>query len=85
MQPLVAQFVAAKRSLSTATQVQRAQEIVQAARLALEETAALTARNSFVRRTLTSQTVALLAIHRGMEQVGAAVEGEFSVRPLVLV
>jgi autophagy-related protein 17 len=79
LEQLVAHFVAAKRSLSAAAHVQRAHGIVQAAREALEESAALEASNAFVRRMLGEQARTLEAVRQGVEQVGAEVHDEFTV------
>lgn len=84
LEDLVAHLVASKRSLSAASHVQRAHDIVQAAREALEESATLEASNTFVRRLLAEQARTLDAVRHGVEQVGAEVHNEFTVSSAIL-
>ena len=69
---LVDIFLASKRSLSCIPLVQRAQEIVETGRDAVEENAVLAARNSFVRYAVDMQMESLEGIRCG----GGAVRRE---------
>ncbi|KAJ9645667.1 hypothetical protein H2199_002706 [Coniosporium tulheliwenetii] len=71
-------FVAAKRSLSSITHVWRANEIVNAGRGLLERNAVLSAKNSFVRRSIDDQLSALEAVRQGIDIVSGEVQEEFT-------
>ncbi|EON65732.1 hypothetical protein W97_04971 [Coniosporium apollinis CBS 100218] len=75
---LVNHFVAAKRSLSSITHVWRANEIVNAGRGLLERNAVLSAKNSFVRRSIHDQLSALEAVRQGIDVVSGEVQEEFT-------
>jgi autophagy-related protein 17 len=62
---LVGTFLAAKRSLQCIDLAARAREIVEQARICLEDNAVLSANNSFVRCTVDGQLDALGAIKHG--------------------
>lgn len=66
---LISHLVAAKRSLSSINHVWRANEIVTAARLALEESVVVSSRTSFLRRGLNNQLRLLYDVRSEVEQV----------------
>lgn len=66
---LISHLVAAKRSLSSINHVWRANEIVTAARLALEESVVVSSRTSFLRRGLNNQLRLLYDVRSEVEQI----------------
>jgi autophagy-related protein 17 len=76
---LVEYLLASKRSLSSISLVWRAREIVETGRGALEENAALCAKNTFVRQQVGGQVEALEAIRYGASMVDAEGHDEFQV------
>lgn len=79
LEQLVEHFLASKKSLSAITHVSRAREIVDAGRQALEENAALSAKNTFVRHTIDKQIEGLEAIRHGSSIVDAECHNDFQV------
>ncbi|KAF2454106.1 putative kinase activator [Lineolata rhizophorae] len=77
LEQLVAHFVASKRSLACISHVWRANEIVNAARAALEDNAALAAKNAFLQRAVERQVASLDAVREGVEKVGMEGQAEF--------
>lgn len=77
---LVDHLLASKRSLSSIGLVWRAREIVNGGRDALEENAALCAKNAFVRHALDKQMQSLEAIRYGATVVDSDGFDEFQVR-----
>ncbi|OCK76230.1 hypothetical protein K432DRAFT_336059 [Lepidopterella palustris CBS 459.81] len=77
LEDLVNHFVASKRSLNSATVLWRANEIVNSARLLLEENAILAAKNSFIRCSIAEQVDALEAVRRGIAMVETDITDEF--------
>ena len=80
LEHLVNYFLASKRSLSSTTHVWRANELVTAAREALEENAVLAAKNAFVRRAISEQVTAVEAVRTGIETVATEGKDEFKVQ-----
>ncbi|EAS34245.3 kinase activator [Coccidioides immitis RS] len=78
LETLVAHLVAAKRSLSSINHVWRANEIVTAARAALEESVVLSARTGFLHRELEVQLRVLYQIKDEIGQVAHYGREEFS-------
>ncbi|KAF2858011.1 hypothetical protein K470DRAFT_237292 [Piedraia hortae CBS 480.64] len=78
LERLILHFIAAKRSLSCISQVQRAGELVNKSSCLVEEIAILKARNSFARKCIDKQLSVLDAISDGIEQSGEATKGEFN-------
>jgi autophagy-related protein 17 len=76
---LVEYLLASKRSLSSISLVWRARDIVDSGRSALEENAALCAKNAFVRHAVDGQIEALEAIRHGAALVDAEGFEEFQV------
>jgi autophagy-related protein 17 len=76
---LVEHLLASKRSLSSISLVWRARDIVDSGRSALEENAALCAKNAFVRHAVDGQLEALEAIQHGAAMVDAEGFEEFQV------
>jgi autophagy-related protein 17 len=76
---LVEYLLASKRSLSSISLVWRAREIVETGRGALEENAALCAKNAFVRQQVDGQVEVLEAIRHGTSIVDAEGHDEFQV------
>jgi len=74
---LVVYFVAAKRSLSSTSQVWRANKIVQEARRLVEEHAVLKAKNTFVRHGVEEQVNVLHSVGTGLETVAREAQVEF--------
>ena len=62
LETLISHLVAAKRSLSSINHVWRANEIVTAARSALEESVVVSARTGFLRRGLNNQLRLLYSV-----------------------
>jgi len=82
---LVGHLVAAKRSLSSSAQVYRANEIVQEARLSVEKSAVLRAKNTFVRNGVDEQVHVLHAAGAGLERVAREAQVDFQVRVIKFV
>lgn len=82
LEQLVEYFLSSKRSLSSITLVWRAREIVDSGREALEENAALCAKNTFVRHVVDGQIEALDAIRHGASIVDAEGFEDFQVDTL---
>lgn len=76
---LVNFFVSSKRSLSSASHVWRANEVVNSARELLEENAVLAAKNTFLRSAVQEQTGVLDSLRQGMEEVGQRAQDEYRV------
>ncbi|KPI34478.1 Autophagy-related protein 17 [Cyphellophora attinorum] len=74
---LISYLVAAKRSLSSIHHVHRATTVLAEARSAIESTAALIARTTYLRRSLQSQLKILRGIQYELEGSANAVQGEF--------
>jgi hypothetical protein len=72
-------LLSSKRSLSSIGLIWRAREIVDSGREALEENAALCAKNTFVRRALDKQVESLEAIRYGAAAVDVEGWDEFQV------
>lgn len=66
---LVSHLLASKRSLESINRVWRANEIVTAARAALEESVVLSARTGFLRRSISSQVKLLRKVRNELEHV----------------
>lgn len=81
LEQLVEYFLSSKRSLSSISLVWRAREIVDSGREALEENAALCAKNTFVRHAVDGQIEALEAIRHGAGVVDAEGYDDFQVVP----
>jgi len=79
LEQLVEHFLASKRSLSAFSHVSRAREIVHSGRQALEENARLSAKNTFVRRTIDKQIEGLEAIKYGSTAVDEECHSDFQV------
>ncbi|KAI5199236.1 APG17-domain-containing protein [Aureobasidium subglaciale] len=77
LEGLVQHFVAAKRSLSSATLISRAHDIVTTARALVEETAVLTAKNAFVRQGVLEEANVLVAIRDGLDNIGRETDVDF--------
>ncbi|EZG04103.1 hypothetical protein H106_05786 [Trichophyton rubrum CBS 735.88] len=75
---LVSHLAAAKRSLSSIHHVWRANEIVTAARAALEESVIVSARTGFLRRGLDEQIRLLFKVRTEVEEVAHRGRAEFS-------
>ncbi|EGE09259.1 kinase activator [Trichophyton equinum CBS 127.97] len=75
---LVSHLAAAKRSLSSIHHVWRANEIVTAARAALEESVIVSARTGFLRRGLDEQIRLLFKVRTEVEDVAHRGRAEFS-------
>lgn len=75
---LISHLVAAKRSLSSINHVWRANEIVTAARSALEESVVVSARTGFLRRGLNNQLRLLYNVRAEVEEVSLRGRTEFS-------
>lgn len=75
---LISHLVAAKRSLSSITHVWRANEIVTAARSALEESVVVSARTGFLRRGLNNQLRLLYNVRTEVEEISLRGQTEFS-------
>ena len=82
---LITHFVAAKKSLSSTSQVYRANEIVQDARKALEEAAVLKAKNTFIRNGADEELHVLQAVGTGLDTVGREAQVDFQVSTVSLV
>lgn len=75
---LISHLVAAKRSLSSINHVWRANEIVTAARSALEESVVVSARTGFLRRGLNNQLRLLYDVRAEVEEISLRGRTEFS-------
>ncbi|KAB8069544.1 autophagy-related protein 17 [Aspergillus leporis] len=75
---LISHLVAAKRSLSSISHVWRANEIVTAARSALEESVVVSARTGFLRRGLNNQLRLLYSVRTEVEDVSFRGRSEFA-------
>ncbi|KAE8153775.1 autophagy-related protein 17 [Aspergillus avenaceus] len=75
---LISHLVAAKRSLSSINHVWRANEIVTAARSALEESVVVSARTGFLRRGLNNQLRLLYSVRTEVEEVSLRGRSEFA-------
>lgn len=75
---LISHLVAAKRSLSSISHVWRANEIVTAARSALEESVVVSARTGFLRRGLNNQLRLLYSVRTEVEEISLRGQTEFS-------
>lgn len=69
LESLVQHLLASKRSLSSINTVWRANEIVTAARTALEESIILDSRTSFLRRGISQQAKILRRVRNGIDHV----------------
>ena len=79
IETLISYLVAAKRSLSCIHLVHRATTVLAEARSAIESTAALVARTTYLRRSLQSQLKILRGIQFELEGSANATQGEFQV------
>lgn len=77
LEDLVAYLVASKRSLSSINHVWRANEIVTAARSALEESVIVTARSGFLCRGLNEQLRLLYGVRAEVEEISRRGRAEF--------
>ncbi|KAH1726719.1 autophagy protein 17 [Aspergillus fumigatus] len=75
---LISHLVAAKRSLSSINHVWRANEIVTAARAALEECVVVSARTAFLRRGLNNQLRLLYSVRTEVEEISLRGRSEFA-------
>lgn len=75
---LISHLVAAKRSLSSISHVWRANEIVTAARSALEESVVVSARTGFLRRGLNNQLRLLYNVRTEVEEISLRGRTEFA-------
>ncbi|PKX99221.1 autophagy-related protein 17 [Aspergillus novofumigatus IBT 16806] len=75
---LISHLVAAKRSLSSINHVWRANEIVTAARAALEECVVVSARTGFLRRGLNNQLRLLYSVRTEVEEISLRGRSEFA-------
>ncbi|PYI34255.1 APG17-domain-containing protein [Aspergillus indologenus CBS 114.80] len=75
---LISHLVAAKRSLSSISHVWRANEIVTAARSALEESVIVSARTGFLRRGLNNQLRLLYSVRSEVEEISLRGRSEFA-------
>jgi hypothetical protein len=80
LQTLVSHLLASKRSLSSIDTVWRANEIVTAARAALEESVILGARTEFLRNGISGQVKILRRVRGGIEGVYKDGQKDFKVR-----
>lgn len=78
LETLISHLVAAKRSLSSINHVWRANEIVTAARSALEESVVVSARTGFLRRGLNNQLRLLYNVRTEVEEVSLRGRSEFA-------
>lgn len=76
---LVTHLLASKRSLESINKVWRANEIVTAARAALEESVVLQARTTFLRKGVTSQVKVLRKVRNELEYVYQEGDKDFRV------
>ena len=77
LESLVAHLLAAKRSLSSVSHVYRANELCSSTRRALEESALITARTTFLRSGITSQLGVLQQIQQGTLSTARRGKAEF--------
>ena len=75
---LISHLVASKRSLSSIHHVHRATNILWTARSVLESTTILSARTTYLHRSLTSQLKLLRRVQFELEEVAHNIHGEFS-------
>jgi autophagy-related protein 17 len=80
---LIAHLVASKRSLSSIDLVWRANELVNSARAALEESVILGARSGFLKRGIVGQAKVLRRVRDGIGDVAREGQVEFEVEPSV--
>lgn len=80
LEDLINHFVASKRSLNSQTVLWRANDLVNTARLLLEENAVLAAKNTSIRNIVEQQVDALEAVRRGIDVVEGEITVEFKVR-----
>ncbi|KAE8357913.1 autophagy-related protein 17 [Aspergillus caelatus] len=78
LETLISHLVAAKRSLSSINHVWRANEIVTAARSALEESVVVSARTGFLRRGLNNQLRLLYNVRTEVQEVSLRGRSEFA-------
>ena len=78
---LIAYLVSSKRSLSSINLVQRATNILEEAKVAIESATALSARSTYLRRSLASQVKILRGVHNELESAAQTTHTE--VRMLV--
>lgn len=78
LETLISQLVAAKRSLSSIHHVWRANEIVTAARSALEESVVVYSRTGFLRHGLNNQLRLLYSVRTEVEDISRRGRAEFS-------
>ncbi|PIG80215.1 autophagy-related protein 17 [Aspergillus arachidicola] len=78
LETLISHLVAAKRSLSSINHVWRANEIVTAARSALEESVVVSARTGFLRRGLNNQLRLLYSVRTEVQEVSLRGRSEFA-------
>jgi autophagy-related protein 17 len=78
LETLISHLVAAKRSLSSINHVWRANEIVTAARAALEESVVVSARTGFLRRGLNNQLRLLYSVRTEVEEISLRGRSEFA-------
>jgi len=78
LETLISHLVAAKRSLSSITHVWRANEIVNTARSALEESVVVSARTGFLRRGLNNQLRLLYGVRAEVEEISHRGRSEFA-------
>lgn len=77
VETLISYLVAAKRSLSSIHHVHRATNVLVEARSAVESTAALRARSTYLRRSLLSQLKILRGVQFELEGAANAIQAEF--------
>ncbi|KAB8230956.1 autophagy protein 17 [Aspergillus alliaceus] len=78
LETLISHLVAAKRSLSSINHVWHANEIVTAARSALEESVVISARTGFLRRGLNNQLRLLYSVRTEVQEVSLRGRSEFA-------
>lgn len=79
LETLIGHLVAAKRSLSSINHVWRANEIVTAARSAVEESVVVSARTGFLRKGLNNQLRLLYNVRAEVEEISRRGRMQFSV------
>ena len=78
LETLIAHLLAAKRSLSSINHVWRANEIVTAARSALEDSVVVSSRTSFLRRGLNNQLRLLYSVRSEVQEISLRGREEFA-------
>lgn len=78
LETLIAHLLAAKRSLSSINHVWRANEIVTAARSALEDSVIVSSRTSFLRRGLNNQLRLLYSVRSEVQEISLRGREEFA-------